>query len=102
MPRGHAGALVPDASPVREGDIIAEKYRVVRVVAQGGIGVVVAAHHIELGHPIALKFLLPQALSGPDAVPRFHREARAVVQMKSEHVVRISDVGTLPSEPPTW
>jgi len=85
---------------VREGDILAGKYRVERVLGIGGMGVVVAAHHIQLDERVALKFLLPEALGNPEAVARFAREARAAVKIKSEHVARVSDVGTLPNGAP--
>jgi serine/threonine-protein kinase len=85
---------------VREGDILAGKYRVERVLGMGGMGVVVAAHHIQLQQKVALKFLLPEALGNPDAVERFLREARAAVQIKSEHVASVKDVGTLPNGAP--
>ena len=67
------------------------------MLGQGGMGVVVAATHIQLDERVALKFLLPEALSNPEAVARFAREARAAVKIKSEHVARVSDVGTLES-----
>jgi serine/threonine-protein kinase len=57
--------------------------------------VVVAAHHLQLDERVALKFLLPEALSSPEAVARFVREARAAVKIKNEHVARVSDVGQL-------
>jgi serine/threonine-protein kinase len=85
---------------VREGDILAGKYRVERVLGVGGMGVVVAAHHLQLDEKVALKFLLPEALMNPDAVARFAREARAAVKIKSEHVARVTDVGTLPNGAP--
>ena len=85
---------------VREGDILAGKYRVERVLGVGGMGVVVAAHHLQLDERVALKFLLPEALGNPEAVARFAREARASVRIKSEHVARVSDVGTLPNGAP--
>jgi serine/threonine-protein kinase len=88
------------AAGVREGDILAGKYRVERVLGIGGMGVVVAAHHIQLDEKVALKFLLPEALGDSDAVARFAREARAAVKIKSEHVARVSDVGTLPNGAP--
>jgi serine/threonine-protein kinase len=44
---------------------------------------------------VAIKLLLPEALADADAVRRFEREARAAVKIKSEHVSRIIDVGTL-------
>jgi eukaryotic-like serine/threonine-protein kinase len=91
----------PDsAAGVRQGDILAGKYRVERVLGVGGMGVVVAAHHIQLDEKVALKFLLPEALGNPEAVARFAREARAAVKIKSEHVARVSDVGTLPNGSP--
>jgi serine/threonine-protein kinase len=49
---------------------------------------------------VALKFLLPEALSNKEAVERFSREARAAVKIKSEHVARVTDVGTLESGSP--
>jgi serine/threonine-protein kinase len=82
---------------VRPGDVLADKYRVERVLGIGGMGVVVAAHHIPLDERVALKFLLPEALAHPEATARFLREARAVAKIKSEHVARVSDVGTLPN-----
>jgi len=48
---------------VREGDVIARKYRVERVLGAGGMGVVVAAWHIALDQRVAIKFLLPEMLA---------------------------------------
>ena len=64
------------------------------------MGVVVAAHHIQLDEKVALKFLLPEGLKNPEAVARFVREARAAVRIKSEHVARVSDVGQLENGSP--
>ena len=80
-------------SPVAPGDIVAGKYRIERVLGSGGMGVVVAARHIDLDQPVALKFILPHALAGKGNVERFMREARAAVRLKSEHVARVYDVG---------
>ena len=46
------------------------------------------------------EFLLPQAIESPEAVARFAREARAACKIKSDHVVRVTDVGTLDSGSP--
>jgi len=59
------------------------------------MGVVVVANHMQLDQPVALKFMLPEALASPEAVQRFLREARAAVRLRSEHVARVIDVGTL-------
>ena len=88
------------AAPVREGEILAGKYRVERLLGQGGMGVVVAARHVELDELVALKFLLPEALGEPEAVARFLKEARAAVRIKSEHVARVHDVGQLETGAP--
>lgn len=81
-------------APVQEGDILAGKYKVERVLAQGGMGVVVAAIHQQLEQRVALKFLLPEEMKNESVVGRFMREARAAVRLRSEHVARVLDVGT--------
>ncbi len=86
--------------PVAEGDVVAGKYRVDRVLGAGGMGVVVAATHTELDQKVALKFILPDALKGPESVERFLREAKASVRLKSEHVARVYDVGKLSTGEP--
>src|SRR5215475_11235870 len=79
------------------GEILAGKYRVERVLGVGAMGMVVAATHLHLGELVALKFMLPQALSVAGGVERFLREARAAARLKSEHVARVLDVGMLPN-----
>lgn len=81
--------------PVSPGEIVAGKYLVERVLGAGGMGVVVAAWHQELEQRVAIKFLLPDVAQRADAAERFRREARAAAKIRSEHVVRVLDVGTL-------
>jgi len=85
-----------NAAPVESGQIIAGKYRVERVLGQGGMGVVVVAMHDELDQRVAIKFLLQNALTDAEWVARFSREAKAAARIKSEHVVKVYDVGKLP------
>src|SRR5450432_450546 len=87
-------------SPVREGDVIAGKYRIDKVLGAGGMGVVVAAQHLQLKQRVAIKFLLDQAMTAPDSVARFLREAQAAARIQSEHVTRVLDVSTLESGAP--
>src|SRR5689334_443951 len=87
-------------SPVQPGQMLADKYRVERILGTGGMGIVVAARHVELNVLVAIKFLLPHVLSNQTAVARFAREARAAVKIKSVHVARVSDVGTLETGAP--
>jgi serine/threonine protein kinase len=80
---------------VKPGDVLGGKYRVERVLGSGGMGVVVAAKHIELGQRVALKFMLKEAMVDPSHAERFLREAKASVQLKSVHTARVLDVGKL-------
>src|SRR6185503_15650729 len=86
--------------PVEQGDILAGKYRVERVLGVGGMGVVVAVTHIELLELRAIKFMLPGALNDAEATERFVREARAAARLKSEHVARVHDVGRMENGAP--
>ena len=82
------------------GETIAGKYRVDRVLGAGGMGVVVAAQHLQLDVKVAIKFLLRGSLESPEAVERFGREARAAAKITNEHVARVLDVGTLETGSP--
>jgi serine/threonine protein kinase len=88
------------SAPVSAGSVVARKYRVDRVIGEGGMGVVVAATDTQLDRRVAIKFLLPAALANPDIVARFAREARAAARIHSEHVARIIDVGELETGAP--
>ncbi len=80
--------------PVNAGDLISGKFRVERLIGEGGMGFVVEATHLQLDERVALKFLRKSAMALPDVVSRFAQEARAAVRLKSEHVARIIDVGS--------
>jgi eukaryotic-like serine/threonine-protein kinase len=85
---------------VEIGELVAGKYRVERVLGRGGQGEVVQATNLMLGQSVAMKVLLPAMAADQVLVQRFLREARAAVQLKSEHVARVLDVGTLDSAAP--
>ncbi len=82
------------------GDTLVEKYRLVGHLGAGGMGVVFAAEHLALQTPVAVKVLLPAAAAAPGAIERFVREARAAAMLRSEHVAKVLDVGTLPTGMP--
>ncbi|HEX2690521.1 MAG TPA: serine/threonine-protein kinase [Kofleriaceae bacterium] len=56
--------------------------------------------HLQLHQPVAMKFLLPEVLGNQQVVQRFLREAQAAVRLRSEHVARVIDVGSLESGAP--
>ncbi len=80
------------------GQIVDDKYRIEREIGAGGMGVVVAAEHLDLGRSVAIKFLRPGT---PDLlVKRFEQEARAVAQIGGGHVVEVFDVDRLATGEP--
>ena len=91
--RGRASTLGPVAG-IRPGDVIAGKFRVERILGEGGMGYVVSARHLQLGQMVALKFMRDEICT-PDYKSRFLREARNTVRLKSKHVSRVLDVGAL-------
>ncbi len=84
-----------DTAGFTPGAVIAGKYVVERLLGKGGMGVVVAARHLQLREEVALKFLHVEMARKPALVIRFDREARAAARIKSEHVARVLDVGTM-------
>jgi serine/threonine-protein kinase len=87
-------------APLRPGDVIAGKYRVERVLGAGGMGAVVEARHVRFDDRVALKVLHEDIAERADLVERFLREGRAARQIRSEHVVQVTDVDTLPNGAP--
>ncbi|XXX71674.1 serine/threonine-protein kinase [Sorangium sp. So ce134] len=97
IPDRTAQLLAPVAQP---GELIAAKYRIERVVAIGGMGVVLAARNEDLDQQVAIKILRQDALTNQEAVARFLREARTAARLQGEHVARVFDVGTTESGVP--
>ena len=93
-------AEIEATAALEEGRVIGGKYRIEKVIGQGGMGVVHAARHIERDELVAIKVLRPVMMSLPGMVARFLREGRAARAIESEHVARVSEVDTLPSGVP--
>ncbi|MFO0644190.1 MAG: protein kinase [Polyangiaceae bacterium] len=74
------------------GRVVAGKYRIEGVVGEGGMGTVVLATHLGLGQRVALKVLRTR---DPSLASRLVREARAVAELRGEHVARMLDAGIL-------
>jgi serine/threonine-protein kinase len=72
-------------------ELVASRYRVLRELGRGGMGVVYVVEHLHTGERLALKVLNAHGASDPEATGRFRREARVGAQIKSEHVVRVTD-----------
>lgn len=97
--RGH-GSRTAMHTPFAVGEVFADKYKIERVLGAGGMGIVLAAKHTQLGERVAIKVLLPGALANPEIVTRFLREARTAARIRSEYVARVLDVGALKSGEP--
>jgi serine/threonine-protein kinase len=89
------------ASPYpAEGEILDGKYRVEKLLGEGGMGAVAKATHVIRRAPVALKFMSPAVLALQGAVERFVNEGVAASQIDSDHVVKVFDVGRMPSGAP--
>src|SRR5579859_6527068 len=98
---GDRSGTLPESRPsIVPGEVIAGKYRVERVVGEGGMAYVAAATHLQLGERVALKFLRGTTMKDPNLVARFDQEARASAKLKGENVCRVIDVGQLANGAP--
>ncbi|HET9953550.1 MAG TPA: protein kinase [Polyangiaceae bacterium] len=82
------------------GDLVDGKYRIVRLIGDGGMGSVYEARHELLGIPVALKFLHEGLAKRPGLSARFLQEARVSATIQSPHVARVTDVDTTPDGAP--
>jgi serine/threonine protein kinase len=80
---------------IKPGGLLAGRYRIETVLGEGGMGIVVAATHVQLGKKVAVKILRPQLASDEEQSARFSREAQAGVRLTGEHSVHVLDVGAL-------
>lgn len=83
-----------------EGQTVAGKYRITRMLGAGGMCLVYEAEHIHLKQAIALKLLKPDLAKDQNAVARFAQEAQASAQLRSPNVARVYDVDRLPDGQP--
>lgn len=101
--RDGAAGQAPEPTPtppIPLGGVVAGKYRVDRVIGFGGMGIVCAATHVELGNAVAIKFIRPERTSDDRTVARFLTEARAAAQLHSQFACRVMDCGRLPGGSP--
>lgn len=76
------------------GQIVGAKYRLLRLLAFGGMGSVWVARHVELDVDVAIKSIAAEDfLRREDLRKRFKREARVVAQLRSPNIVRVFDYG---------
>ncbi len=81
---------------VAVGQIIDSKYRIVRMLGEGGMGAVYEGQNVRIGHRVAIKVLHAEVATRHDIIERFEREAQAAGQIGSNHIVQVYDLGDLP------
>ena len=78
---------------MKEGDLVADRYRLLRPIGAGGMATVWAARHELLGRDFALKFAVAPVRIGKEARARFLREAQIVAKLRHPNIVDVADVG---------
>jgi serine/threonine protein kinase len=81
---------------VEPGQVLDGKYRIVRLIGEGGMGAVFEGENVRISRRVAIKVLHGAALSNAETVQRFEREAQAAGRIGSDHILEILDLGTLP------
>lgn len=79
----------------RIGQTIDGRYRIIRLIAEGGMGAVYEAEHLTLGHTVALKVILPEYAGNGGVRARFAREAMATAKVRHPNIASALDFGSL-------
>jgi serine/threonine protein kinase len=74
------------------GSLVKNKYKIVRTLGQGGMGVVYLAEHMMLGGHVALKFLVAGLSHNPQFIKRFRNEAQAAFSLRHPNIVQVLDL----------
>lgn len=78
------------------GTVLDGRYLVESVLGEGGMGLVYKARHTVLGKPLAIKVLRSDVSKDAEIIERFRQEAQSATSIGNEHIIDISDFGTLP------
>ena len=78
------------------GQVLADRYHVVRKLGEGGMGQVYLAEHVKMGRKSAIKVMSPSMVHDPDAVARFNREAANASRISHPNVCAVYDFGETP------
>src|SRR6185436_13907479 len=92
------GQTLRSAAPAGDlmGQVIADRYHVVKKLGEGGMGQVYLAEHVKMGRRSAIKVMNPSMVHDPDAVARFNREATNAARINHPNVCAIYDFGETP------
>src|SRR6185437_3532556 len=96
----HPDEVGPGAAHLREGTLLGGRYRIDRVLGQGGMGIVYRAEQTDLARAVAIKVLYGALSRDVEALARFEREARLAASMGHENIVAVHDVGKTADDVP--
>ena len=86
---------------VQVGQVLHNTYKILRRIAEGGMGIVYEAEHVRLGSKrVAVKILNAKVMSNPVVYTRFRREAEIVAELGHPNIVYMMDFNELPSGQP--
>src|SRR5262245_51050269 len=94
--RGCVSQVALQAEDSLIGVTLDNKYRVIRVIGRGGMGVVYEAEHIALGNRVAIKLMLEKYTNDSEAMTRFTREAHAATRIGNPHIIQVLDISHAP------
>ncbi len=94
--RGSGADYDKSRSVVEVGQVISGKYKLLRLLGDGGMGSVYEAEHLNLGTHVAIKVLHTDLARRAGIAERFLQEARVSAQIRSAHVVQVTDVDRTP------
>ncbi len=77
----------------RPGEIVGERYEIVRLLGEGGMGAVFEARHRVLGRVVAIKVLKPELALNEQFTARFLQEARSAAELHHKNIVEVTDFG---------
>jgi eukaryotic-like serine/threonine-protein kinase len=79
------------------GEIIDEKYKITRLIGEGGMGAVFEGENLLISRRVAIKVLHAAMAMNEQTVERFQREARAAGRIGNDHILEVLDLGKLPN-----
>jgi serine/threonine-protein kinase len=96
MPDTTTPSSNPPSSAMAVGSVVAGRYRLTRLIGEGGMGAVYEAEHVEIGKRVAIKLVRSVHARHSEIAARFKREARSASAIESDHIVQVFDAGNDP------